>query len=561
MSPTARAAAASAVCFGLLAVVLHWGRLSSGDTRVLSNLIFVALGLVYVPLAVRTARAARGRLRAAWIAMTIGFSAWLLGEILWAFYHLAAGPAPSPSWSDAAYLSYYPWVCFALLLFPSARSWRSQAQVILDAVIVTGSFFLISWLTVLRPVWQNGAGHRLEFVVSLAYPVGDVLVMTIGLLVLIRAAPGLRLTLTLLVAGLMAAALADSVWVYELNTTGYSAGSLVDLLYAANALLIIVALVAGYRARPGDLGTAAPSGWLSRSLPLVPLAAAAVFVGSADRSVVSETPVVVTGLLLIVSLVLRQILEAAELAKRERQIRTMADRLSGELTSASKYVARILPGDLNGAVTVRSRYLPSQEIGGDSFGYLWIDDDHLIVYLIDVSGHGVEPALLSVSVHNMLRSRSMPSETLLSPEQVMAELNQLFSMENHDDHYFTMWYGVYQASTRLLRYATAGHPPALVLTEESGVVNATSLGGKAVPIGMFADSEYAVETVRIPVGAQMLLCSDGVLGDRLSFAGFTEVCEEVAAAPGWSPASLIARLRATTDATFDDDCALVQLTF
>ena len=555
------AAIAATVFFGVFAAVLQSGRLDPGAAETATDLTFIALGLVYVSLAVRAARAAQGRLRLAWFAMTIGFASWLLGEVLWAYNRLVADQTSSPSWADAAYLSYYPWVCAALLLFPTARSWRSQAQMILDAVIVTGSFLLISWLTVMRTLWQNGSGSKVEFVVAMAYPAGDVLIMTIGLLVLIRAAPGLRLTLGLLVAGLMAAALADSLWVYESNTTGYSAGSLVDLLYAANALLVIVALVAGYRARPGNPKKAAPPGWWSRSLPLVPLAVAAMFVAPANPAVVMESPVLVTGLLLIVSLVLRQILEAAELSKRERQVRTMADRLSGELASAAKYVASILPGDLDGPVRVRSRYLPSREIGGDFFGYLWIDDDHLIVYLIDVSGHGVEPALLSVSVHNILRSRSMPVSTLRSPEQVIADLNQLFGMDGHDDHYFTMWYGVYQASTRQLHYAAAGHLPALALIKENGVVSATSLGGQAIPIGMFADTVFTGDTYLVPVGAQILVCSDGVLGDRLSFAGFTELCEEVAAAPGWSPASLISRLRATAGGTFDDDCALVQLSF
>lgn len=492
--------------------------------------------------------------------MTIGFACWLLGEMLWAFFELVADEPPSPSWADLAYLAYYPWVCVALLLFPAARSWRSQAQLILDAVIVTGSFFLISWLTGLRSIWQNGAVGNLGFIVSVAYPVGDVLVMTLGLLVLIRAAPGLRLTLTLLVAGLMVASLADSLWVYDSDTAGESVGGLVDVLYVANALLIIVALVAGYGARPDDSDAAAPPGWLPRSLPLLPLAVAALLVAPADPPVVMESPVAVTGLLLIVSLVVRSILEAAELAKRERQVRKMAERESEELHSAVKYVLSVLPGDLDGPVQVRSRYLPSREIGGDSFGYLWIDDDHLIVYLIDVSGHGVEPALLSLSVHNMVRSRAMPVETLLQPDRVMAELNHRVGTDR-DDQYFTMWYGVYQESTRVLRYATAGYPPALALTGERGAMRATPLGGSAVPIGMFSDSEYSVETYHVPAGAQILLYSNGVLGDRLSLAGLTEICEEVAARPGWSPGSLIARLRATSEGTFEDDCALIQLTF
>ena len=558
-TPTTRAAVVAVGVFGLFAAILN---LLDPDTgEIVTDITFIALGLVYVPLAVRTARAAQGRVKTAWFAMVIGFTCWLLGEVLFAYYQLVAGEAPSPSWSDAAYLAYYPWVCVALLLFPTARSWRSQAQMILDAVIVTGSFFLISWLTVLRPLWQDRSAGRLEFVVSVAYPVGDVLVMTIGLLVVIRSAPGLRLTLSLLVAGLMVAALADSLWVYDVSTAGYAAGSLVDLLYAANALLIIVALVAGHGARPGDPATASPAGWLSRSLPLVPPAVAAIFAGLAQPGVILQTPVAATGVLLVVSLVLRQILEAAELAKRERQMRAMADRLSGDLNSAAKYVAALLPGDLDGPVRVRSRLLPSREIGGDSYGYLWIDDDHLIFYLIDVSGHGVKSALLSVSVQHLLRARSMPAATLLSPDRVMAELNQLFGMDGHDDHFFTMWYGVYEASTRTLRYASAGHPPALALVDKSGVTRAEVLGGESVPIGMFTETEFVLQEFQLPVGAQVLLCSNGVLGDRLSFDVFRELSEEVAAAPGWTPASLIARLRATADGAFDDDCALVQLSF
>jgi len=562
MTRTIRAAVAAAVFLVVFAAVRLSGVLPSEEaTETFTDLVSVALGLVYVPLAVRTARSAQGRLRAAWWALAIGFACWLVGEIIWAFFQVFADEPVSPSLADVPYLAYYPWVCLALLLFPAARTWRSGAQLILDAAIVTGSFFLISWLTVLRSIWHNGAVGTLEFIVSVAYPAGDVLVMTLGLLVLIRAAPGLRLTLTLLVTGLILAAVADNVWVYDTDAAGESAGSLADILYTANALVVIVALIAGFQARPGDPGVAPRPGWWSRSLPLVPLAVAALFVAPAESAVVMESPVVVTGLLLVVSLVFRQILEAAELATRERQIRAMADRISGELASAAKYVASILPGDLDGPVRVRSRYLPAREIGGDSFGYSWIDDDHFIVYLIDVSGHGVESALLSVSIHNMLRSRSMPAATLLSPDEVMVELNTMFGMERHDDHYFAMWYGVYQPSTRLMRYAAAGHPPALALTDRDGVVSATALGGASVPIGVLADSVYTADTYQVPAGARILLFSDGVLGDRLSIAEFTELCEEVSAGPDWSPASLIARLRATADATFDDDCALVQLTF
>ena len=98
------------------------------------------------------------------------------------------------------------------------------------------------------------------------------------------------------------------------------------------------------------------------------------------------------------------------LERANEEIRQSTGLLTAGLDSASNYVSSILPGELEGPVRVSSRYLPSQQLGGDSFDYRWIDDDHLIAYLIDVSGHGIGPALLSVSVHNLLRSGSLPRE-------------------------------------------------------------------------------------------------------------------------------------------------------
>ena len=89
---------AAAVFFVAFTAVLLSGRLDSAVLETVSDATFIALGLVYVPLALRTARAARGRLKAGWMAMTIGFASWLLGEVLWAGYRLLADEVPFPSW-------------------------------------------------------------------------------------------------------------------------------------------------------------------------------------------------------------------------------------------------------------------------------------------------------------------------------------------------------------------------------------------------------------------------------------------------------------------------------
>ena len=252
-----------------------------------------------------------------------------------------------------------------------------------------------------------------------------------------------------------------------------------------------------------------------------------------------------------------------------QQLQQQSDRLAAELDSAAAYMASIMPAGLAGKVRVSSRYLPARALGGDCFHYTWIDDDYLLVYLTDVSGHGIEPALLSVSVHNLLRSGTIGIETLLSPEEALAELNRLFQMDQQGEHYFTMWYGVYQASTRSLRYASAGAPPAFAFTRDrEGAVAVVELSTLTAPVGMFEDTVFTSATYPVPPGCQILVFSDGAseldLADnkQLSLPQFKALVTRLAVSPDWSLDDLIAELRSlkVTD-TFEDDCSLIQLAF
>lgn len=264
--------------------------------------------------------------------------------------------------------------------------------------------------------------------------------------------------------------------------------------------------------------------------------------------------------------------EARErLARRERENRILAARLQAEIRSAAEYVRLILPDDLDGPVEVSSRYLPSLDLGGDGFHFRWIDDDHLKIYLVDVSGHGIRPAFVWMSVHNLIRSGALDDTTLRHPDRVLDKLNTVFQMDEQADVYFTIWYGIYQRSTRTLRYASAGHPPALALNRDGdGGVTATPLTTPACPVGMFGDTVYTCDTYRVPAGGQLLLYSDGAfelptddaVHMPLSHNGFVEVCSDLAADPEWSLDELVARLRALSPSgDFDDDCALVLLRF
>ncbi|MGH8048597.1 MAG: PP2C family protein-serine/threonine phosphatase, partial [Chthoniobacterales bacterium] len=154
----------------------------------------------------------------------------------------------------------------------------------------------------------------------------------------------------------------------------------------------------------------------------------------------------------------------------------------------------------------------SMELGGDAFGYHWIDDDNLAIYLLDVCGHGVGASLLSVSAINVLRSGSLPKTDFCDPAQVLAGLNNAFPMEQQNNMYFTIWYGVYHKPTRMLRHASGGHPPSLLLkpsADGSSVGTMDELRAPGMLIGAIPDMKFASETCEIPPGSRLLVLCDG----------------------------------------------------
>ncbi len=182
--------------------------------------------------------------------------------------------------------------------------------------------------------------------------------------------------------------------------------------------------------------------------------------------------------------------------------------LQDELDQAARYVQSLLPEPIDERVRTRWKFIPSASLGGDAFGYHWLDDDHFVCYLLDVSGHGVGAALLGVSVLNALRSRSLPGTDFHDPGQVLAGLGGAFPMSSHGGKFFTIWYGVFEASTRTLRYAGGGHPPALLFAPPGGVPVRFPSDGP-MP-GLVPGLAYTTQTAAVPPASRLLLYSDGL---------------------------------------------------
>jgi sigma-B regulation protein RsbU (phosphoserine phosphatase) len=245
------------------------------------------------------------------------------------------------------------------------------------------------------------------------------------------------------------------------------------------------------------------------------------------------------------------------------------ERLAAELSEAAKYVISLLPERLAGEVSTDWRFIPSVELGGDAFGYHWLDTDHLAIFLLDVCGHGVKAALLSISAINVLRNQTLASTDFRLPSEVLSGLNKVFQMERHNDMYFTIWYGVYNKQKRQLIYANGGHPAPILLagaTKETAKLVRLAQGGRI--IGAFPDVNFEAGVLELPAFSRLYVFSDGVYEvsrpdeSMLTYGEFVQILVNAGqgpAAPIEQAIDAIRTVRASDQ--FEDDVSIVEVTF
>ena len=252
-----------------------------------------------------------------------------------------------------------------------------------------------------------------------------------------------------------------------------------------------------------------------------------------------------------------------KLAEREQQ-------LADEVAEAAKYVRSLLPAAIEDArVRIEWRFLPSTQLGGDAFGYHWLDEQRLAVYLLDVSGHGVGASLLAVSVLNALSHQALPQTDFSDPAAVMRGLNPIFEMGRHGGKFFTVWYGVYDVATRRLTFSGGGHPPALLLSGSSAMdAKIRELAPDGPVIGLPVMLSFENVTVELPKFARLLLYSDGAVELEKpdgTMATQKEFIEFVSARPCWDDIAdrILERARTSRgrEAPLNDDCSLVHVCF
>jgi hypothetical protein len=238
-----------------------------------------------------------------------------------------------------------------------------------------------------------------------------------------------------------------------------------------------------------------------------------------------------------------------------------------ELEKAASYVKAMLPPTrTEGPILVDWIYEPSAKLGGDAFGYGLLGDDLYVGYLVDVAGHGAGAAMHAVAIMNQLRQRSLPNTEMSQPELVLSTLNELFQMDDHAGLYFTIWYGIYNARTRQLCYASGGHHPAFLVPPDKS--SATPLQTRNVMLGAMPAMSFKQATVDVPPGASVYIFSDGVYeiidkaGKQWGIDDFVDLILDKSDEGLSEPKRLYNKVyEVAQPSTLDDDFSLVVMTF
>ncbi len=258
----ARLGVVVAVIVATFGAVLSTGAGGPAASQTISNL-GLCLGAISAAVAcLLRARSFTGRLRWGWTLIGLGVLAWGLGQSAWVYLESIRGDAvPFPSQADIGYLGMILLTPAGLLILPSgSRALANRARSVLDGLMVASSLVLIAWIVIVEPLIEAGGDSALALMISLAYPLGDVVIVTIVVYMLaLQRRHGRNFAqLALVGAGIVAFAVSDIGYAY-LNLIGaYASGSVTDIGWFAGFSLILLAARRPVEPTGDDVAEAGP---------------------------------------------------------------------------------------------------------------------------------------------------------------------------------------------------------------------------------------------------------------------------------------------------------------
>jgi sigma-B regulation protein RsbU (phosphoserine phosphatase) len=193
-------------------------------------------------------------------------------------------------------------------------------------------------------------------------------------------------------------------------------------------------------------------------------------------------------------------------------------RLEEDLRAAATIQETLLPTNLPAwpELDIAWKFLPCDLIGGDIFNVVPLDETHLGFYMLDVSGHGVPSAMVTVSVSQLMtphsgylrkKLSSPPFYQIVSPREVLKALDEEYPFERFNK-FFTIVYLLLDISQQKFVYSSAAHPPPLLLHRDRGL-EMLDKGGTI--IGLNGVVPFDQEERRLQPGDKVIIYTDGVV--------------------------------------------------
>jgi phosphoserine phosphatase RsbU/P len=181
------------------------------------------------------------------------------------------------------------------------------------------------------------------------------------------------------------------------------------------------------------------------------------------------------------------------------------DQLAAELAIARKVQRKLLPQPHFSAygLSCECASLAAGEIGGDLYDFFEIDDGSMAFLLGDICGKGIGAALLMANLQATIRGQQ---DLARYPSRLMQRVNDLFFQSTRPEHFATLFFGVYEASARTIRYVNCGHPSP-VLVRANG--DFELLDATATVLGAFKDGGFEERSAAMRTGDRLVLFSDG----------------------------------------------------
>jgi sigma-B regulation protein RsbU (phosphoserine phosphatase) len=197
-----------------------------------------------------------------------------------------------------------------------------------------------------------------------------------------------------------------------------------------------------------------------------------------------------------------QVVENARLYEKEKTLVKMQE----EVRLAARIQAELLPKAAPSipGYDIVGRTLPAQEVGGDYFDFIPIDEDRIAFCLGDVTGKGLPASLLMANLQATLRGQTL---TTGSPKTCLERSNQLLYQSTSPEKFATLFYAILDLKNHQIHYSNAGHDNPY-LSSGNAETKRLKIGG--VPLGMLPDFTYEQESVPLEGDSILVAYSDGV---------------------------------------------------